>query len=107
VDHPTRASAAAQYVRPEHRDGEYQRGRHGSEIRSVEDEPDARPQVAAKGTHPAEHAKAERDGLNRYRGLYHLTSTVRQTARERYEDHRQDWKREDACAVSDGTSSPS
>ena len=30
-----------QRPRPEHRDGEYQRGRHGSEIRSVEDEPNA------------------------------------------------------------------
>ena len=50
VDHPTRASAAAQCVRPEHRDGEYQRGRHGSEICGVEDEPDARPQVAAEGS---------------------------------------------------------
>src|SRR6266700_6108794 len=90
------AQCPAQCLRPEHRDGGYQRGRYGSEIRGVEDEPDARPQVAAQGNNPAEHAKAERDYQNRYRGLYHLTGTVRQTARERYEDHRQDWQREDA-----------
>jgi hypothetical protein len=37
--------------------------------------------VGAEGTQPAEHAKAERDGLNRYRGLHHLTR-VHSAARE-------------------------
>jgi hypothetical protein len=72
-----------QCLRPKHRDGEYQRGRHGNQIDGVEDEPDARPRVGAEGTQPAEHAKAERDGSRTRRTLSH------------------------ACAVSDGTSSPS
>jgi hypothetical protein len=46
-----------QRPRPEHRDGKYQRGPHGSEIRGVEDEPDALPHVAAQGTQSADHAK--------------------------------------------------
>lgn len=87
-----------QRPRPKHRDGEYQRGRYGSEIRGVEDEPNALPHVTAKGTQPAEQAQAERDGLNRYRGLHHLTSTVRQAARERYQDHRQYRQHEDATS---------
>jgi hypothetical protein len=52
--------------------------------------------VGAEGTQPAEHAKAERDGQNRYRGLYYLTRTVRQAACERYKDDRQYRQRDDA-----------
>jgi hypothetical protein len=71
--------------RPPHRGGEYQPGRHDRECHRVGDEPDAGPHVGAKGSQPAEHAKTERNGLNRYRGLYHLTCTVREAARERYD----------------------
>lgn len=55
-----------------------------------------------KGTQPADQAKAERDCLNRYRGLHHLTGTVRHTARERYQDHRQHRQQEDATGTNCG-----
>jgi hypothetical protein len=85
-----------QRLRPEYCDGEHQRGRHGNEIRSVKDEPNAMPQVCAKGGQPTDHAKTQRDDQNRYRGLDHRPSTVRHTARERYENHRQYRQRKDA-----------